>query len=86
MPVTDSDYFAVTEYSEDYEFDGRTVWLTFWHRPLSAMADSFADAGFRIRTISEPAPGPDTPADLLPPDLPPGGRFICFLFLVLEAA
>jgi SAM-dependent methyltransferase len=81
----DADYFATTEYSEDYEFDGRTIWLTFWHRPLSAMADAFADAGFRIRTISEPAPAAGTPVDLLPPGLEPGQRFICFLFLVLEA-
>lgn len=81
----EADYFAVTEYSEDYEFDGRTIWLTFWHRPLSAMAESFAEAGFRIRTISEPGPAPGTPVDLLPPGLEPGRRFLCFLFLVLEA-
>ena len=30
----EADYFAVTRYSEDYIFDGQTVWLTFWHRPL----------------------------------------------------
>jgi ubiquinone/menaquinone biosynthesis C-methylase UbiE len=82
----DADYFAVTRYSEDYVFDGRTVWLTFWHRPLSAMADSFAAAGFRIVGISEPPPAADTPADLLPPGLEPGQSFMCFLFFVLEAA
>lgn len=81
----DADYFATREYSEDYEFDGRTVWLTFWHRPLHAMSDAFTEAGFRIGTISEPPPAPGTPVELLPPGLEPGRRFICFLFLVLEA-
>ncbi len=80
-----ADYFAVTNYSEDYTFDGRTVWLTFWHRPLRAMADAFAAAGFRIVTISEPPLAPDTPADLLPPNMD-SDSFVCFLFFVLESA
>lgn len=78
-----ADYFALTRYSEDYTFDGQTVWLTFWHRPLHAMADAFAAAGFRIATISEPPPSPDTPAELLPPDME-YESFMCFLFFVLE--
>ncbi len=56
----EADYFAVTKYSEDYLMDGRTVWLTFWHRPLHAMTDAFAAAVFRIATLSEPPPAPDT--------------------------
>ncbi|MGK5521283.1 class I SAM-dependent methyltransferase [Micromonospora sp. URMC 107] len=80
-----ADYFALTKYSEDYVMDGQTVWLTFWHRPLHAMADAFAAAGFRIATISEPPPSPDAPAELLPPDLG-SGSFIGFLFFVLESA
>ena len=71
---------------EDYEFDGRTVWLTLWHRPLHAMADAFAQAGFTITGISEPPAAPDTPADVLPPGLAPGQRFIGFLFFQLVAA
>ncbi|MEH1098306.1 class I SAM-dependent methyltransferase [Micromonospora sp. CPCC 205561] len=80
-----ADYFALTQYSEDYVMDGQTVWLTYWHRPLHAIADAFAAAGFRIATISEPPPLPDTPAELLPPDMN-SGSFICFLFFVLESA
>ncbi|MFV2116177.1 class I SAM-dependent methyltransferase [Micromonospora sp. LOL_025] len=80
-----ADYFALTKYSEDYVMDGQTVWLTYWHRPLHAMADAFAAAGFRIATISEPPPSPDTPAELLPPDLG-SGSFMCFLFFVLKSA
>jgi SAM-dependent methyltransferase len=81
----EADYFAVTRYSEDYTFDGKVTWLTFWHRPLHAMTDAFTAAGFRIVTISEPPPAPDTPPSVLPPGLEPGRSFICFLFFVLEA-
>lgn len=80
----EADYFALTKYSEDYVFGDQTVWLTFWHRPLHAMADAFAAAGFRIAAISEPPPSPDTPPELLPPDLN-GRPFIGFLFFGLEA-
>lgn len=80
----EADYFALTRYSEDYVFGDQTVWLTFWHRPLHAMADAFAAAGFRIAAISEPPPALDTPAELLPPDLN-GRSFIGFLFFALEA-
>ena len=81
----EADYFAVTEYSEDYTFSGETVWLTFWHRPLHAMTDAFADAGFRVTTVSEPSHVPDTPPELLPAGLEEGRSFLCFLFFVLEA-
>jgi len=81
----DDDYFATYRYSEDHVFDGRTVWLTFWHRPLHAMVDAFDAAGFRVATISEPGSSPDTPAHLLPAGLEAGQRFIGFLFFSLEA-
>jgi len=81
----EADYFAVTEYSEDYTFDGDVTWLTFWHRPLHAMTDAFAAAGFSITTVSEPPPAPDTPPEVLPPGLEEGRSFMCFLFFVLEA-
>ena len=81
----EANYFAVTKYSEDYLMNGQTVWLTFWHRPLHAMTDAFAAAGFRIATLSEPPPASNTPPELLPPTLNEGGSFLCFLFFVLEA-
>lgn len=40
------DYFAVTQYSEEYTFAGHSAVLTFWHRPLHAMTTAFTDAGF----------------------------------------
>ncbi|CAN7150589.1 class I SAM-dependent methyltransferase [Knoellia sp. LjRoot47] len=80
----DADYFKVTRYTEDYQFDGREVFLTFWHRPLSTMTDAFARAGFRLSVVSEPPLAPDTPDELRPPGVE-GEAFICFLFFVLEA-
>jgi SAM-dependent methyltransferase len=81
----EADYFAVTKYSEDYLMDGQTVWLTFWHRPLHAMTDAFAAAGFRVTAISEPSHSPDTPSELIPEGLEEGRSFLCFLFFALEA-
>ena len=81
----EDDYFAITPYTEDYTFDGETASLTFWHRPLHAMTDAFTQAGFAISVISEPPFSPDTPRELLPPDLGDRSAFLCFLFFVLEA-
>lgn len=82
----DDDYFAITPYTEDYTFDGQTAYLTFWHRPLHAMTDAFTAAGFRISVISEPPFAPDTPREVLPPDIGDRTAFLCFLFFVLAAA
>lgn len=81
----EADYFAVNRYSEDYTFQGQVTWLTFWHRPLHAMTDAFAAAGFRLAAVSEPPPAPDTPPEVLPPGLAEGQSFMCFLFFALEA-
>ncbi|SED13687.1 Methyltransferase domain-containing protein [Nocardioides exalbidus] len=81
----DLEYFGVTKYTEDYEFAGRSVDLTFFHRPLSTMATSFAEGGFRIVGIHEPPADPDTPVEVLPRGVEPGGQFLGFLFFDLEA-
>lgn len=80
-----ADYFAVTEYSDEYVFNGRPATLTFWHRPLHAMSDAFTDAGFRITVMSEPPVAPDTPRELLPPHLADRTAFVGFIFFVLES-
>ncbi|WP_026275684.1 class I SAM-dependent methyltransferase [Salinispora tropica] len=80
-----ADYFSVTQHSGEYTFGDEHVVLTFWHRPLHAMTDAFTEAGFRIAVISEPPFSPDTPPELLPPDLGDRKSFICFIFFVLEA-
>src|SRR6476659_3085631 len=30
----EADYFALTQYSEDYDYGDQTIWMTYWHRPL----------------------------------------------------
>lgn len=79
----EADYFALTQYSEDYDFGEGTVWMTYWHRPLQDVINTFIDAGFRIKTVTEPPPAANTPAELLPNA--DGRSFICFLFFELEA-
>ena len=81
----DSDYFAVTQYSETFTFAGQEGTLTYWHRPLHAMTDAFTDAGFRIGVVSEPPYATDAPREILPPSLGNLRAFVCFLFFVLEA-
>src|SRR5689334_17124983 len=80
-----ADYFALTEYSEEYTINGgHSMVLTYWHRPLHAMTDAFTKAGFRLTVLSEPHASPDTPPELLPPHLAGRTAFLCFFF-VLEA-
>jgi ubiquinone/menaquinone biosynthesis C-methylase UbiE len=81
----EADYFALTQYSEDYDYGDETVWMTYWHRPLQDVINTFIAAGYRITTVTEPPPAADTPAELLPPGLEKGQSFICFLFFELEA-
>ncbi len=80
-----ADYFSVTQHSDEYTFGDQRAVLTYWHRPLHAMADAFTEAGFRIAVISEPPFAADTPRELLPPGLGDRTAFICFIFFVLEA-
>lgn len=78
----DKDYFALTRYSEDYDFDGATAVMTFWHRPLQDVMSAFLDAGLLMTSVTEPEVSPDTPAELLPDGQ---RRFISFLFFALES-
>jgi ubiquinone/menaquinone biosynthesis C-methylase UbiE len=80
-----ADYFAITEYSQENDFNGQTATLTFWHRPLHAMTDAFTEAGFRLKIISEPPASPDAPRELFPPHLEDRTAFVAFIFFVLEA-
>lgn len=81
-----ADYFATTQHTEEYTFNGQSAELTFWHRPLHAMTEAFTNAGFRISVISEPPFSPDAPRALLPPNIGDRTSFLCFLFFVLEAS
>lgn len=79
------DYFALTQYSEEFEFDGETATLTYWHRPLHAMTDAFNEAGFQTKIVSEPPWSPETPVELLPARASERTAFVCFIFFALEA-
>jgi len=83
----DEDYFATRPYSEDYEFAGEEVTLTHWHRPLQGMTSAFTAAQFDITLVSEPAPSPNTPVELLTPRIRRGETtsFLSFIFFVLQA-
>lgn len=76
------DYFALTQYSEDYQFGDTTAVMTYWHRPLQDVLNAFVEAGLRVMSVTEPTAVPETPAELLPPK---GRSFICFLFFALES-
>lgn len=78
-----ADYFALTQYSEDYTFEGQTAWMTYWHRPLQDVVNAFIGAGFSILEVTEPPPAAGTPSELLP--AADGRSFLCFLFLALQA-
>ena len=83
----EGDYFAVEQWTDEYTFSGQPAVLSYWHRPLHAMTDSFTAAGFRTAVISEPHPAPEA-RDLFPDELAkfPSGAFLSFLFFVLDAA
>jgi SAM-dependent methyltransferase len=76
-------YFETRSRDEVWAF-GDGVPMRFWHRPLHAMSEAFAGAGFRISVISEPPPASGA-AERFPDDLADESRFLCFLFFVLEA-
>ena len=80
-----SSYFKTYRRTEEWTVDGQSALMSFWHRPLHATIDAFTAAGFRITAISEPAPAPDTPRELLPDDFADRRPFVCFLFFVLHA-
>ncbi|CAM5670113.1 2-methoxy-6-polyprenyl-1,4-benzoquinol methylase, mitochondrial [Streptomyces avidinii] len=77
------DYSATNSYSFDWTFNGRSVPMRFWRRPLHAMTDAFAGAGFRISVISEPQPDPAA-RELFPGGFRDLSTQPCFLFFVVE--
>jgi ubiquinone/menaquinone biosynthesis C-methylase UbiE len=53
------DYFAVKQVTETWDQGGRPFEVTFWRRPLTAIAAAVADAGFMIERMVEPEPVPE---------------------------
>ena len=55
------DYFAVIEVTEEWggeEWGGKRCPVSFWRRPLTAMAEAITAAGFAIVRLVEPRPDP----------------------------
>jgi SAM-dependent methyltransferase len=77
------DYFATTSYTFDWTFNGQSVPMKFWRKPLHAMTDAFTAAGFRLSVISEPQPDPTARA-LFPDGFHDLSTTPCFLFFVVE--
>ena len=50
----DRDYFSTRLVTDTWEKRGVEVTQAFWRRPLGAVVDDFADAGFVIERIDEP--------------------------------
>lgn len=80
-----TDYFKPTRYSDEHTFNGQPGVLTYWHRPLHAMTDAFAEAGFQIEVISEPPFSKDAPAEIVPEQFKDRDAFLSFIFFVLRA-
>lgn len=78
------DYSATTSYADEFTFNGQSVPLRFWRRPLHAMTDAFTAAGFRLCVISEPQPDPAA-RELFPDGFHALSTQMSFLFFVLEA-
>ncbi len=53
------DYFAVKQVTETWHKGSRPFEVTFWRRPLTAMAEAIAAAGFVIERLVEPQPLPE---------------------------
>ncbi len=64
-------YLATNSYSFDWTFNGKAAPMTFWRRPLHAMTDAFAAAGFCLSLISEPQPDPPLPGSCFPTNSKP---------------
>lgn len=53
------DYFGTYTFTEDWQRDGQTMHMRFWHRPLRAMLSAFSASGFAVDRIVEPDPLPE---------------------------
>jgi ubiquinone/menaquinone biosynthesis C-methylase UbiE len=70
MPGQQGGYFDSELVADTWVKAGVEVTQHFWRRPLAAVVDAFADAGFVIERIAEPHPSPELirrfPDDLAP--------------------
>ena len=77
------DYFATSNWTDEWSMGGQTAQMSFWSRPLHAMTDAFTAARFQIAVISEPQPDPAA-RELFPEDFELVATAPTFLFFVLR--
>jgi ubiquinone/menaquinone biosynthesis C-methylase UbiE len=77
------DYFATTSYTFKWKFNGQSVRMRLWRKPLHAMTDAFTTAGFRLSVISEPQPDPAA-RELFPDGFHDLSTKTTFLFFVVD--
>ncbi len=53
------DYFATELIEDEWLMDGTLRPVRFYRRPLTAMGDAIASAGFLVERLTEPRPGPE---------------------------
>ena len=53
---SEAPYFATVLLTDTWHKGGRAFEVRFWHRPMHAIVDAIADAGFLIERIPEPVP------------------------------
>jgi len=80
-----SDYFKVTEYTDEVILNGEASELTYWHHPLHVVSSAFVDAGFTIEKIWEPPYSKDAPPEIVPDALRERDAFLSFIFFVLKS-
>jgi len=79
------DYLGTCSFTEEWEREGQTMRMRFWHRPLRAMLAAIHAAGFTVEEIVEPDPHPDM-ATTAPDTYRHLGRNAQFLFFALRAS
>ena len=57
--LSPDDYFAIKEVTEVWTKGSGTYEVSFWRRPLTAMAKAIHEAGFLIELLVEPMPVPE---------------------------
>jgi len=70
LPGQRGGYFDTEMVGDAWRKGDVEVYQRFWRRPLAAVADAFADAGFVIERVAEPQPSPEAleryPVELAP--------------------
>lgn len=80
-----TDYFKLTQYTDDVTFGGKPAQLTYWHRPLHETMSALLDGGFSIDRVWEPPYVKDAPTEVVPEQLRERDAFLSFLFFALHA-